>query len=302
MAYSIFIHLFLASLFPLSSCQFPFYNDEKEQYYESKNFIKSSAFAVTRKGDYPVSQASHVPDLKQFLLKRRKQEELKKKRAKLAGLPTVAQRINENKQTKRFKQASRSSEDSDEIFRTNSRNLQNVEPFAKNETFFVTVPISIARHKNEENDICVVNAITKNCCNASLEAAIVEAYDEIRSNPQFVQCNLHRIVQSVQNTVEQRFGRQFEVVVSPTPFVSKSHQANSMHCELKLDGKYIVVYETPNQEEEIDLIDVRQFLSPHEPPDNFEPIAQEEMQRIRRKLNAETHSKKSTYLVYGPID
>ncbi|CAD5226491.1 unnamed protein product [Bursaphelenchus okinawaensis] len=286
--------------------QLPFLDKETTDIVANPT-IRNNEFAVTRRGDHPVSQASHIPDLKQYFLKRRKEQELKTKRARLAGIVNWREKLDDKKDRKNSKQIFvshelNSFEDSDEIYRRHPNSLQGVEAFPRNETFFVTIPVSIAKHKTDE-DKCIINEVTKSCCNATLENAIVRAYNLVRNDPNFVHCNLHRIVHAIQKEVEEEFHRQFEIIASPTPFVSKSYQTNSMHCELKLEGKYVAVYETPNQEAEIELIDVHQFLSSHEPPENFQVIADAEIIRIRKKLEKEGQtSKKSTYLVYGPIN
>lgn len=86
---------------------------------------------------------------------------------------------------------------------------------------------------------CYTNNDKFMCCNNRLENVMDQSYELLKNahGDEYNACNINKIAQVLSEQAEKKFGRQFEVVVGNSDFISKSHFFEDQYCKMKRDGK-----------------------------------------------------------------
>ncbi|KAH7722801.1 Protein GRD-15 [Aphelenchoides avenae] len=75
------------------------------------------------------------------------------------------------------------------------------------------------------------------CCNNGLEDLMRTTYDQLRGQPEFLNCNVHRISNEVQTRAEAQYNTTFEVIVGIGDYASKSHFFHNLICKIEREGR-----------------------------------------------------------------
>ncbi|VDN54574.1 unnamed protein product [Dracunculus medinensis] len=93
---------------------------------------------------------------------------------------------------------------------------------------------------------CFKNAKGFICCNHDL-FALIEEVSLIIESKNYSICNMQIIAHLLQQKAQKKLGSPFEVIVSPSDFASKSHFVGNMLCKNEINGRYILIYGTPEE-------------------------------------------------------
>ncbi|CAD5221407.1 unnamed protein product [Bursaphelenchus okinawaensis] len=90
---------------------------------------------------------------------------------------------------------------------------------------------------------CYTNADKFMCCNERLEKFMDEAYRILEETGGGG--SKKKVADFMENFMESRLDKTFEVIVGTGDYVSKSHFSDDHYCKIKRDDKFILVYGTP---------------------------------------------------------
>ncbi|KAE9555211.1 hypothetical protein FO519_001561 [Halicephalobus sp. NKZ332] len=107
--------------------------------------------------------------------------------------------------------------------------------------------IIIVKKPPPSKDPCYINSSGFRCCNTDLEGTMHGAYKQLKSAPDFNDCNIGLMSKVVQKAAQRRFRLSFETIVSLKPFGANSIYDGNYTCRFEKDGKYFLSYATPVQ-------------------------------------------------------
>ncbi|XGW20773.1 hypothetical protein V3C99_004059 [Haemonchus contortus] len=94
---------------------------------------------------------------------------------------------------------------------------------------------------------CYTNDSGFMCCNRRLERVMRDVLDELTRDKRWLNCNVQKIANSVQNRTQSIFNTEFETVAGLGDYASKTHFYHDLICKIEYQGRFILSYATPNR-------------------------------------------------------